>query len=200
MACRGCYAEIYALQRLPEGAPVLRLAPGSDRRHGNGMLPSQRALFDIPREICYFNAASWSPLPIAAKEAGRVGVARKGRPWTIDPGLASRQYERARRASARLINADPDDVALISSVSYGVATAAKVLTVPAGSRVLLLENDHSSAVLEWTTRASTQGFAVEVVPQPGDGDWTAAVLTAIERPGARPVGLASISSVHWSDG
>jgi len=164
------------------------------------MLPSQRALFDIPREICYFNAASWSPLPIAAQEAGRVGVARKGRPWTIDPGLASRQYERARRASARLINADPDDVALISSVSYGVATAAKVLTVPAGSRVLLLENDHSSAVLEWTTRASTQGFAVEVVPQPGDGDWTAAVLTAIERPGAPPVGLASISSVHWSDG
>ena len=164
------------------------------------MLPSQRALFDIPREICYFNAASWSPLPIAAQEAGRVGVARKGRPWTIDPGLASRQYERARRASARLINADPDDVALISSVSYGVATAAKVLTVPAGSRVLLLENDHSSAVLEWTTRASTEGFAVEVVPQPGDGDWTAAVLTAIERPGAPPVGLASISSVHWSDG
>jgi selenocysteine lyase/cysteine desulfurase len=164
------------------------------------MLPSQRALFDIPREICYLNAASWSPLPIAAQEAGRVGVARKGRPWTIDPGLASRQYERARRASARLINAEPDDVALISSVSYGVATAAKVLTVPAGSRVLLLENDHSSAVLEWTTRASTQGFAVDVVPQPDDGDWTAAVLTAIERPGARPVGLASISSVHWSDG
>jgi selenocysteine lyase/cysteine desulfurase len=164
------------------------------------MLPSQRALFDIPREICYLNAASWSPLPIATQEAGRVGVARKGRPWTIDPGLASRQYERARRASARLINAEPDDVALISSVSYGVAAAAKVLAVPAGSRVLLLENDHSSAVLEWTTRAPAQGFTVDVVRQPDDGDWTAAVLAAIERPGAPPVGLASISSVHWSDG
>jgi selenocysteine lyase/cysteine desulfurase len=164
------------------------------------MLPSQRVLFDIPREICFLNAASWSPLPIAAQEAGRAGVARKGRPWTIDPGFPARQHERARQAAARLINADPDDVALISSVSYGVAAAAKVLAVPAGTRVLLLENDHSSAVLEWTTRAPDQGFTVDVVRQPDDGDWTTAVLAAIARPGAPPVGLASISSVHWSDG
>jgi selenocysteine lyase/cysteine desulfurase len=164
------------------------------------MLPSQRALFDIPREICYLNAASWSPLPIATQDAGRAGVARKGQPWLIDPAHPAVQYERARRAAARLINADADDVALISSVSYGVATAAKLMTVPAASRVLVLENDHSSAVLEWTTRASSGRFTVDVVPRPGDGDWTAAVLAAIERPGAPPVGLASISSVHWSDG
>jgi selenocysteine lyase/cysteine desulfurase len=164
------------------------------------MLPSQRALFDIPREICYLNAASWSPLPIATQDAGRAGVARKGQPWLIDPAHPAAQYERARRAAARLINADADDVALISSVSYGVATAAKLMTVPARSRVLVLENDHSSAVLEWMTRAPSGRFTVEVVPRPGDGDWTAAVLAAIERTGAPPVGLASISSVHWSDG
>src|SRR5262245_61011341 len=74
------------------------------------------------------------------------------------------------------------------------------MTVPAASRVLVLENDHASAVLEWTTRAPSGPFTVEVVPRPGDGDWTAAVLAAIERPGAPPIGLASISSVHWSDG
>jgi selenocysteine lyase/cysteine desulfurase len=91
-------------------------------------------------------------------------------------------------------------VALISSVSYGVAAAAKLVAVPAGSRVLVLENDHSSAVLEWTTRAPAGHFTVDVVARPADGDWTAAVLAAIERPGAPPVGLASISSVHWSDG
>ncbi len=164
------------------------------------MLASQRALFDIPREICYLNAASWSPLPLATQQAGRVGVARKGQPWLIDPALPGRQYERARGAAARLINADADDVALISSVSYGVAAAAKLLAVPAASRVLVLENDHSSAVLEWMTRAPAGKFTVEVVPQPDDGNWTAAMLAAIERSGAPPVGLASISSVHWSDG
>jgi selenocysteine lyase/cysteine desulfurase len=164
------------------------------------MLPSQRALFDIPRDICYLNAASWSPLPVATQEAGRVGVARKGKPWLIDPALPDKQFERTRRAAARLINADPEEVALISSVSYGVAAAAKLASVPGGSRVLVLENDHSSAVLEWTTRAPDGRFTVEAVPCPGDGDWTAAVLGAIERPGAPPVGLASLSSVHWADG
>src|SRR6266404_7131279 len=157
------------------------------------MLSSQRALFDMPREVCYLNAAAWSPLPLAAQDAGRIGVARKGQPWRLDPGLAAQQYERARAAAARLINADPADVALISSVSYGVATAAKALTVPAGSRVLLLQDDHSSPVLEWMSRAAAQGFAIETVKRPEDGDWTAALLAAIERRGAPPVGLASRS-------
>jgi selenocysteine lyase/cysteine desulfurase len=164
------------------------------------MLPSQRALFDIPREVCFLNAASWSPLPLAVQEAGRIGVGRKGRPWLIDNAFAAEQYERARRAAARLINADADDIALISSVGYGVATAAKILTIAAGSRVLVLAGDHSSPVLEWMTRADTQGFTVEVVQRPGDGDWTAAIAEAITRPGTVPVALASISSVHWSDG
>src|SRR3954454_15377792 len=108
------------------------------------MLASQRALFDMPRDICYLNAASWSPLPLASQEAGRQGVARKGQPWKVDPALAGQQYERARRAAAALIGAQADDVALIPSVSYGVATAAKLLHVPAGSRVLVLAEDHSS--------------------------------------------------------
>jgi selenocysteine lyase/cysteine desulfurase len=164
------------------------------------MLDSQRAAFDMPREVCYLNAASWSPLPRAVQEAGRIGVARKGQPWLLDAGFAAEQHARARRAAAALINADPNDVALISSVGFGVATAGKLLRLPAGSRVLLLQDDHASPVLEWMERAPAQNLIVEIVAQPADGDWTAAVLAAIARPGAAPVGLASISSVHWSDG
>ena len=44
------------------------------------MLPSQRALFDIPRDVCYLNAASYSPLPLQTIEAGRAASrARAGR-------------------------------------------------------------------------------------------------------------------------
>ena len=154
----------------------------------------------MPRVICFLNSASWSPLPLRTLEAGRAAVGRKGRPWMLDADFANGQHERARTAAARLINADPADVALIPSISYGVATAAKLLTIERGARVIVLENDHSSPVLEWQTRAAAQGFAVETVQQPGDGDWTSAVLAAIERAGAPPVSLASISSVHWSDG
>jgi selenocysteine lyase/cysteine desulfurase len=164
------------------------------------MLPSQRAEFGMPREVCYQNAAAWSPLPRRVQEAGHRGVARKGQPWKVDFTQVGKQYERARRAAAALINADPEDIALISSVSYGVATAGKVLPVPAGSRVLVLQDDHSSPVLEWMTRAPEQRFTVEVVRRPGDGDWTTSLLNAIERPGAPQVSLCSIASVHWSDG
>ena len=164
------------------------------------MLTSQRDQFEMPRDICYLNAASYSPLPLRTQQAGRAAVGRKATPWTLDAGFANTQHERARAAAAHLINADPADVALIPSISYGVATAAKLVTIARGARVIVLENDHSSPVLEWQTRADAQGFIIETVRQPDDGDWTSAVLGAIERSGAPPVGLASISSVHWSDG
>ncbi len=164
------------------------------------MLPCQRALFDIPRDVCFLNAASWSPLPLAVQEAGRAAVARKGQPWKLESNFQSQQYERARKAAAALIGADPVDVALIPSVGYGVATAGKVMAIPRGSRVLVLQDDHTSPVLEWMSRAQAGGFAVETVKQPGDGDWTSAVGEAIERAEAAPLALVSISSVHWSDG
>ena len=64
------------------------------------MLPSQRALFDIPRDVCFLNAAAWSPLPIAVQEAGRAAVGRKGQPWKLDGAFFQAQYERARKAAA----------------------------------------------------------------------------------------------------
>src|SRR3954471_1077851 len=164
------------------------------------MLSSQRALFDIPSDVAYLNAAGWSPLPLATQEAARAAIARQAQPWKLSADFADAQHERARTAAAALIGADAGDVALVSSVGYGVAIAGKVLPIARGSRVLVLENDHTSPVLEWMGRADAQGFSVEAVARPADGDWTSAVLAAIARPGAQPLSLASISSVHWSDG
>ena len=164
------------------------------------MLASQRPLFDIPRDVAYFNAAGWSPIPRAVAEAGQAGALRKTQPWKLGPEFLTAQYERARSAAAAVINADPADVALTPSVGYGVATAAKSFAVPRGARVLVIEDDHSSPVLEWISRAEAGGFTVETIRRPGDGDWTSAVLEAIQRPGAAQIAIASISNVHWSDG
>ena len=38
------------------------------------MLASQRHLFEMPRQICYLNSASYSPLPLRTLEAGRAAV------------------------------------------------------------------------------------------------------------------------------
>src|SRR3977135_186056 len=109
------------------------------------MLASQRDLFEMPRNICYLNSASYSPLPLKTQEAGRAAVGRKGTPWTLDAGFAKRQHARARAGGSRgapaplypgsatpqpdrpratpprLLNAEPADIALIPSISYGVA-------------------------------------------------------------------------------
>lgn len=164
------------------------------------MLACQRDEFDIPRDIAYLNAASWSPLPRAVQAAGQAGIALKARPWGITAEHIAGQCSRARTAAARLIHAAPEDVALIPSISYGVAVAGRILPIPAGSRVLVLGDDHSSPVLEWLQHAPAGGYTVEAVARPEDGDWTQAVLAAIARPGAAPLSLVSISSVHWADG
>jgi hypothetical protein len=44
------------------------------------MLASQRGLFAMPRDICYLNSASYSPLPFRTQEAARAAVLRKAAP------------------------------------------------------------------------------------------------------------------------
>ena len=100
------------------------------------MLSSQRALFDIPSDVCFLNAASWSPLPLADIEAGEKAVRRKGRPWLLDHTFAPGQYERARRAAARLIHADPEDMAAI--VLFLVIQVVMALRVPRSLRAMIL--------------------------------------------------------------
>src|SRR5258708_2221184 len=53
------------------------------------MLASQRELFDIPRDICYLNSASYSPLPLRTQEAARAAVGRKGAPWLALASISS---------------------------------------------------------------------------------------------------------------
>src|ERR1700741_1901386 len=76
-----------------------------------------------------------------------------------------------------------------------VARKATPWTLDAGFANAQYERTRAAAA-----RLTAEGFTGETVSQPDDGDWTSAVLAIIDRPGAPPVGLASISSVHWSDG
>jgi selenocysteine lyase/cysteine desulfurase len=156
--------------------------------------------FDLPDDVAYLNAASYSLLPKSTVAAGTAAMRNKAQPWLLPADFISRTNEGVRAQAARLINANPGDIALTPSVGYGVATAAKVIDVPRGHRVLVLQDDHASPVLEWQVRAPAGGFDVEAVAAPADHDWTSAVLAAIERVGARPLAVVSISSVHWADG
>jgi len=161
-------------------------------------LPDRRA-FDLPPDIAYLNAAAYGPLSLATAEAGRRALAARATPWRLGPMAASADVERARSAAAILINARPQDFALVTSVSHAVAIAAAVLPVMPGTRVLRLAGEHPSNVLSWLTLIN-KGCVEQIVAEPADGDWTSAVLEAIEREGALPLAVATFSRYHWRDG
>ena len=164
------------------------------------MLPSQRPLFDIPREVAYLNNASYSPLPRAVRAAGEAGVAAKSAPWTMDAGAVTRQAEAVRAAAARVIGATADEIAIVPSVAYGIATAAANLPVPPGARILLAHGEFPSQSLAWARQAELRGATLDVVARPADGDWTRALLARIGQPGLPPVALAALTPLHWTDG
>ncbi|CAN7666904.1 aminotransferase class V-fold PLP-dependent enzyme [Caballeronia sp. LjRoot34] len=164
------------------------------------MLASQRHLFAIGEEICYLDSAAITPTPERSTQAAVRAASSKAAPWARDPAASQVVAEEVRRYAAALIGAEMDDLAIVNSISYGLATAASNLALPRGARVLLLEGEHSSQCLTWKFHADRSGAMLEFVPVPADGDWTAAILECISRPCAAPLAVASIPPNMWSDG
>lgn len=112
-------------------------------------LPCQRRLFEIPDDVAYLNCAYMSPLLRRAREAGELGVGRKARPWRTSTADFFGEPERLRSLVARLVGGDADGVALIPSVSYGVAVAAANLPLEQGREVVLMGEEFPSDVNAW---------------------------------------------------
>ena len=161
-----------------------------------GVIPSQRHLFDLPREVAYLNCAYMSPLLKRAVEAGRVAAARKARPWEIRPEHFFEDSERARGLFAALLGCRADDVAIVPAASYGLAIAARNLPLDRGQRVLVLPEQFPSNVYTWRVAAARVGAEVVTVPEPEDGDVTAGVLGMLDE----RVGIAALPHCRWTDG
>jgi selenocysteine lyase/cysteine desulfurase len=164
------------------------------------MLAPQRHLFDVPRDVAYLNNASYTPLPHAVREAGEAGVAAKSMPWLMQADASHQDAEAVRAAAASFIGATADDIALVPSVAYGVATAAANLAVPSGSRILLVDGEFPSQSLAWARQVQLRGATLDIVAKPADGDWTAALLARIRQPGLPPIAVAALTPLHWTDG
>jgi selenocysteine lyase/cysteine desulfurase len=159
-------------------------------------LGCQSDLFDIDPDILYLNAASKSVMLRASVEAGQVGAAAKGRPWTIDEETRLNEAEEIRTRFAGLIGATGEDIAIHPAASYGIATAANHLNPEAGARILVIEGQFPSNVYAWRKLAYRTGAEIYTVPWPEDGDWTSSVLAAIDE----RLAVAALPPCHWTDG
>jgi selenocysteine lyase/cysteine desulfurase len=160
------------------------------------LLPSQRSLFEIPDEVTWLNCAYMSPQLRSVRKAGEEALGRKAHPWLVRPEDFFTESELLRRLFAQLIQADAEGVALIPSVSYGMAVVAANLSVREGQRILVLAEEFPSNLYPWRDLARRTGATVFSVPRPPDGDWTRAVLEALDARCA----LVAVPHCHWTDG
>jgi selenocysteine lyase/cysteine desulfurase len=159
-------------------------------------LGNQRELFEIPEGIAYLNCAYMSPQLRSARETGERALSRKSRPWEITPDDFFEDAEKARALFARLAGAEADGVALIPSVSYGLAVAAANVEVEAGESILILEDQFPSNVYPWRDLAARKDARLVTVPRPADYDWTTAVLGRLDEGTA----VVAVPNCHWTDG
>jgi selenocysteine lyase/cysteine desulfurase len=159
-------------------------------------LESQRHLFEIPEEISYLNCAYMSPQLKAVREAGEKAVARKSRPWEISPRDFFEDSETARGLFARVVGGDAEGVAIIPSVSYGMAVATANVPLEAGQNVVVLAEQFPSNVYPWRELAKRKEAAVITVPRPRDHDWTNATLEYVDERTA----VVAVPNCHWTDG
>jgi selenocysteine lyase/cysteine desulfurase len=161
------------------------------------MLPSDpRALFEIPDDIAWFNCASIGPLPRAARAAIEEGAARRAQPWRVTMKHWIDDHEERRALFAALAGAEADAIALIPSVSYGVAVAARNLDAAPGRQVLLLAEDFPSDVYTWRTFAAEKGCYILTVSRAQGETWTDAVLARLDE----SVVVVAVPNVQWTDG
>src|SRR5919199_2581974 len=128
------------------------------------ILENQRELFEMPGEVAYLNCAYMSPQLRSAREIGERAVARKSRPWEITPDDFFEDAEKTRALFARLVGGEPDGVALIPSVSYGIAVAAANVPLRGGQHILILEDQFPSNVYSWRELARRSGAELIDVP------------------------------------
>ena len=101
-------------------------------------------------------------------EIGERAVSRKSRPWEITPDDFFEDVEEVRALFARLVGGDAEGVAIVPSVSYGIAVAAANVSVREGERIMILEDQFPSNVYSWRELASREGARLVTVPRPDD--------------------------------
>jgi len=154
-----------------------------------------RDQFDIPADRAYLNSAFLGPLPTAAVDAGHAALIAKAQPWTVTTDSFFDPVDRLRGLVAGYLDGDADGVAVVPSVSYGIATAAANVDIPPGSTIIVLAEQFPSNVYEWRTLAAHVGAEILTVHRGPDG-WTSRVLEAIDGRTA----VVAIEPAHWSDG
>jgi len=158
-----------------------------------------REQFDIPRDICYLNAAYMTPQPQSVLRAAFAGAERRAMAWKIAPTDFFRDVEILREAFARQVYCSADNIAIVPSAGYGVSIAANNLSVRKNNFILVLGDQFPSNYYPWQRLAERNGAELLVVAQRDEQSWGDAILECLQEYGDR-IEIAALPRHHWSTG
>ncbi|MEP7321154.1 MAG: aminotransferase class V-fold PLP-dependent enzyme [Saprospiraceae bacterium] len=166
------------------------------------MLKCQKDSFDLDEDITYLNGAYMSPLLNKVRDAGLHALIKKSKPWSIPPTAFFDSVLYLKQLAARVIQTDqPERIAVIPSVSYGMANVARNIKFKKGDHIVLLDKQFPSNYFIWKSLAEKHELILDIVSPPSDSNqrgpsWNEAVLKAIT-PATK---LVTLEHIHWADG
>ncbi|HTO74173.1 MAG TPA: aminotransferase class V-fold PLP-dependent enzyme [Gemmatimonadales bacterium] len=119
--------------------------------------------FPWTAEKTYLDAASTGPLPERTLRVLADFNRRRSRPWDLHHEQMFGLFERSRSLVAKLINADPTEIALATNTTYGIAVAARALPLEQGEVVVVSAREFPANVYPWM-RLADRGARFELVP------------------------------------
>lgn len=169
------------------------------------LLSSQSDRFTLPAGVHYLNCATRAPFSRTVEQAGHEAIRHQANPFGLQPDDFFSGAVRVRALFSELIhNPDPERIAVIPSVAYGMAVVARNLSnkpgIRAGQRIVLVDGEFPSDVYAWDRVRAELGLTVTTVPMP-DGFpkgpvWNERLLDAIDADTA----LVVVPPVHWMYG
>lgn len=160
------------------------------------ILPNQKHLFSIAGDVTFLNCSNMSPLLKSAGEAGIEQVNIRSKPWTITIDDWFNPAEELRQLFANIIHANKENIALVPSASYGIAVAAKNITLKSQQKIILIDQQYPSNVYAWRELSNETGAEIITVQKQGDETWTDAILAKIDE----YTGLVALPNCHWTNG
>ena len=155
-----------------------------------------RNLFAITDDVTYLNCASLGPRLHAVNAAGHAAVDAMATPWKVRTPDWFEDARRLRALFASLIGAPAECAALVPSVSYGIAVAARNVPVASGDNIVVIDQEYPSNYYSWLRLARERDAEIRTAPARGEGSLTDAIVSAIDRRTA----VVAVSNCHWTNG
>lgn len=162
------------------------------------VMKDYKSLFKLRSEDHYLNCAYMSPVLQSVEEAGIRALEKRRNPQDFGLDDFFSPVSKLKALFSRLINnSDPERIALIPSVSYGLANAANNVIVKKGGNIVLLEGQFPSNYYIWKRLADQSGAKIKMIARPKAGElWTDLILESID---SHTIAV-SMAPIHWADG